>query len=120
MQFDTTDAHLAAAFGNAGVMVVGTPALIGFLETAAAECIVSMLQPGDVSVGTSINVQHLAAAPAHAQIQALAELTERDDRKVRFLVELRWGEIVVMHGVHERRIVNLARFMSKLEKDRAR
>ncbi len=71
------------------------------------------------SVGTSINVQHLAAAPAHAQIQAAAELNERDDLKVSFSVEPCWGEIVVMRGCHERRIVNLARFISKLEKDHA-
>lgn len=116
MLFDTTDAHLAAAFGNAGVRVVGTPALIGFLESAAAECIASMLQAGDVSVGTAIDVQHLAAAPPRAQIQAVAELLDRDDRKLRFSVELRWNEIIVMRGFHERRIVDLARFMGKLEK----
>ncbi len=116
MVFNTADEHLAAAFGNAGVTVVGTPALVGFLETAAAECIISLLRPGDVSVG---NVQHLAAAPAHAQIQAVAEVVECQDRKVSFSVELRWREIVVMHGFHERRIVNLARFMARLEKDLA-
>ncbi len=112
--FNTTRANLAAAFGNAGVNVVGTPALIGFLETAAAGCIVSLLQDGDASVGTSINVQHLAAAPAFAKIEAMVELVARDENRLKFAVELRWGGTVVMRGSHERRIVNLARFMARL------
>jgi predicted thioesterase len=115
MVFNTTEADLAAAFGNAGVRVVGTPALIGFLETAAAKCVAELLQPGDASVGTAINVQHLAAAPAFARIQAMAELVARENNRVSFSVQLRWGEIVVMRGSHERRIVNLARFMARLE-----
>jgi len=84
--FNTTGADIAVAFGNVVVNVVGTPALIGFLETAAAACIVSLLQDRDASIGTAINVQHLAAAPAFTKIQAMAELVTRDENRLEFAV----------------------------------
>ena len=56
----TTDQHTAAAFGNTGVHVIGTPALIGFLETASADCAKPLIGEGDATVGTMVAVRHLA------------------------------------------------------------
>ena len=110
----TTPAHSAAAFGNKGVEVVGTPALIGFLETAAAECSQHLLKPGRVTVGTEINVRHLSAAPAGAAITANASLRDKDGQRLGFDVEVRWGETILMKGKHERMIVELDRFLQRL------
>lgn len=110
----TTDQHTAAAFGNDGVNVIGTPALIGFLETAAARCAQHLLGPGDATVGTTINVRHLAAAPAGELIEAKAALTAVDGRRLSFEIEALWGDIVLMQGTHERVIVALERFLVRL------
>lgn len=110
----TTERDSAEAFGNPGVRVVATPALIGFLETAAHRCLESVYEPGEGSVGTHVDVRHLAAAPAGATIDAAAEVTTVEGRRIRFAVMARWGEAVLMQGTHERAVVDLARFLARL------
>ena len=110
----TTERDSAEAFGNPGVPVVATPALIGFLETAAHRCLDGAYEPGEGSVGTHVDVRHLAAAPAGATIEASAEVTVIDGRRIRFAVAARWGDTLLMQGTHERAVVDLARFMARL------
>ena len=112
--FLTTERDSAAAFGNAGVTVVGTPALIGVLETAAARCAAPLLEAGEATVGTMVNIRHLAAAPTGARIEARARLSGREGRRLTFEVDLRWGEVLLMSGTHERAVVDLARFLARL------
>jgi len=110
----TTERDSAEAFGNPGVRVVATPALIGFLETAAHRCLERAYDAGEGSVGTHVDVRHLAAAPAGATIEAAAEVTSVDGRRVRFAVAARWGDTLLMEGIHERAVVDLARFLARL------
>jgi len=109
-----TERDSAEAFGNPGVRVVATPALIGFLETAAHRCLEMAYAPGEGSVGTHVDVHHLAAAPAGATIEVAAEVTAVDGRRVRFAVAARWGDTLLMQGTHERAVVDLARFLARL------
>ena len=111
---DTEYRHTAEAFGNDGVRVVGTPALIGFLETAAGRILRRHQDDGDVSVGTSVDVRHLAAAPEGATITATAEVVAVDGDRIEFAVEARHGERVLMTGHHGRAIVTFDRFMRGL------
>jgi predicted thioesterase len=111
----TTPGDSAEAFGNPGVRVVGTPALIGFLETAAHRCLETAYEPGEGSVGTHVDVRHLAAAPDGAEIESTAEVIRVAGRRVRFAVAARWGETLVMEGTHERAVVDLARFLAKVQ-----
>ncbi len=104
----------AEAFGNRGVPVVGTPALIGFLETAADRCLKPFYEAKEGSVGISIDVAHLAPAPENAAIEARAEVVAVEGRKLRFAVEARHGQILLMKGFHERIVVDLERFLAKL------
>jgi predicted thioesterase len=104
----------AEAFGNAGFRVVGTPALIGFLETAADRCLAPCYEGREGSVGTSIEVAHLAAAPEGSTLEASAEVVSIDGRKVRFAIEAKRGEVALMKGFHERLVVDLDRFLAKL------
>jgi fluoroacetyl-CoA thioesterase len=104
----------AEAFGNAGVPVVGTPALVGFLETAADRCLRPAYEGKEGSVGTTIDVAHLAPAPENASIEARATVLSVDGRKVRFAVEVLRDETVLMKGFHERAVVDMERFLAKL------
>ncbi len=104
----------AEAFGNAGVPVVGTPALVGFLETAAERCLKPFYEGKEGSVGTTIDVAHLAPALENATLEAHAEVVRVEGRKVRFAVEARLGETVLMKGFHERAVVDLQHFLAKL------
>ena len=65
----------AESFGNAGVDVVATPALIGFLEQAAGRALKAYMSPDEVTLGTMIDVQHLGAAPVGAAIDCTARVT---------------------------------------------
>lgn len=60
----------AAAIGNAGVRVVSTPALVGWLEQASHLAIESAFQPGEVSLGTVVDVEHLAPALPGREVRA--------------------------------------------------
>jgi len=105
----------AASFGNTGVEVVATPALIGFLEQAAGGALRPFMAPGEVTVGTMVDVQHLGAAPVGATIECHARVTAVDDRRITFAVEARWDDRVLMKGRHGRAIVDGPRFFQGLK-----
>lgn len=108
---DTEYRHTAEAFGNTGVRVIGTPALIGFLESAAGRILRRHEEDGEVSVGTTVDVRHLAAAPEGATITATAEVVAVDGNRIDFAVEARHGTRVLMSGRHGRAVVTFDRFM---------
>jgi fluoroacetyl-CoA thioesterase len=111
---ETTHAHTADAIGNRGVRVVATPVLIGFLETAALECIKPFLDEGESSVGTFVNVRHLAAVPERAFVEAAASVTAVKGRQIEFAVSAKWNDKLHMEGAHGRAVVTLARFLERL------
>jgi fluoroacetyl-CoA thioesterase len=111
---ETTHAHTADAYGNKGVTVVATPVLIGFLETAAHGCIEPFFDEGEGSVGTFVNVRHLAAAPQGALVEAVATVAEVKGKQIEFAVAAKWNETVLMEGTHGRAVVHLARFLERL------
>ena len=67
--------------------VYGTPLMIYLMEVTAAEAIQKYLPEGWVSVGVSVNVEHLAATPTGLTVTATAEVISVDDRTVTFAVE---------------------------------
>ena len=109
----TTVAHTASAAGNPGVHVVSTTSLILFLEMAAHELIVPAFEPGEGSVGTKVDIEHLAACKAGATVVAEAIVATVDGRRIVFDVAARAGDRLLMRGRHERVIVDLDRFLKK-------
>jgi len=121
MEFSTTvdesDTARAAA-GDSLPPVLSTPKLIGLLERAAHEALLPHLADGQGSVGSLVNVRHLAATPVGMQVRIRAELLEVDGRRVRFKVEA-WDAVdKIAEGEHERFIIDKARFNERLEKKR--
>jgi fluoroacetyl-CoA thioesterase len=113
-RIEVVHAHTAEAFGNKGVTVLATPMLIGFLEGASHQAIEPYLEPGEGSVGTLVNVRHLAAAPIGALVEVSAKVSTVKGRLIEFAVEAHWNEILLMIGVHGRAVIDLARFRRKL------
>jgi predicted thioesterase len=113
----TTVVHenTAAAVGAGGVEVFGTPMMIALMENAAWRAVASSLEEGDVTVGTVVNVRHLAATPLGQQVRATAELIEIDGRRLVFKVEAHDEKRKIGEGQHERFIVNLERFMKRID-----
>ena len=71
------------------------------------------LEEGYVTVGTLVNVRHLAATPLGQQVRATAELVEIDRRRLVFKVEAYDEQQKIGEGFHERFIVHLERFLQK-------
>lgn len=103
-------------FGNAGATVFATPALVSLLEETAIGCVAPTLAEGQATVGTRVDVQHLAATPVGLTVTARAELIEIDGRHLVFKVEARDDVEQIATGTHERFIISsLAKFLARAQ-----
>jgi fluoroacetyl-CoA thioesterase len=96
--------------GSGKIKVLATPVMIMLLEEAALNAVEGLLSPGYQTVGTHLDVSHIAATPVGMRVDAHAELTAVDGRKLSFRV---WAEDEVERigeGTHERIIVEVERF----------
>jgi predicted thioesterase len=107
--------NTAAHFGAGGVHVFGTPMMIGLMENAAFSAVQPLLPEGQSSVGTRVDITHLAATPIGMTVTATAELLEVDGRRLVFRVEARDEKELIGEGQHERFIITLDRFLSRVE-----
>lgn len=108
------DAHLASAVGSGLVRVFSTPMLVALMESAAVNALAPVLTAGHTSVGTRIDVRHLAATPPGMRVTAFARLVEVTGRVLVFEVWADDARERVGSGRHERAIVDQARFEQKV------
>lgn len=106
--------HAADHLGSGGVPVLATPMLVAFLERASRDAVQPHLPAGWTTVGTLVNIRHLAATPVGLKVTARSTLTEVDGRRLVFAVEAYDEKEKVSEGVHERFIINAERFLSKV------
>jgi len=105
--------------GMEGARVLSTPHMIGFMERTCRNTVLPLLDPGYDTVGTHVNVAHLAAAPMGTTVTFRAEVTKVGERRVEFRVEA-WDETEkIGEGTHERAIVNVAKFATKMAAKKA-
>jgi fluoroacetyl-CoA thioesterase len=104
----------AHAMGNRGVHVLATPFLIGLLENAGAAVLRPAFVAGGGSVGTMVEMRHLAATPEGMTVRARATLLETDGKRFLFAVEAWDDKEKVAEGRHERYLVgDIEKFMSR-------
>jgi predicted thioesterase len=108
-----TDGNTAQSLGSGGLPVYATPAMIALMEGAAVNAVNRLLPPGWSTVGTGLEVKHLAATPAGLGVRAAAELLEIDGRRLRFRVEAFDSVDRIGEGYHDRFIVENERFLKK-------
>ena len=116
---DMTPPHLRAE----PVRVLATPEMVRIVELTAIQAVQPHLKPGQTTVGTRIDLTHLAATPEGMTVTATVELTAVDRRRLSFKVEVHDELDTVGEGTHERFIVDPEqrgpRLTAKLEKWRA-
>jgi fluoroacetyl-CoA thioesterase len=95
----------ADAMGNRGVKVLATPFLVGLLENACHAVLGPHLTGGAGTVGSMIEMRHLAATPVGMNVRAKATLLETDGRRYLFAVEAWDDKDKIAEGRHERVIV---------------
>jgi fluoroacetyl-CoA thioesterase len=98
--------------------VFGTPFMIFLMEVAASNAIQALLPPGWVSVGTEVNVKHLAATPVARTVTATAKVESVRDGLVTFFVEAHDGVEQIGVGTHVRAAIDLPRFERRLQAKR--
>ena len=108
--------HTAPSIGSGKVRVLATPVMINLIEAAALDAIERLLPPGYQSLGTHLDVHHVAATPVGMKVRATAVVVSVQDRKVSFKVEAKDQVDVIGHGTHERVVVNVAKFDQRVQK----
>ena len=108
-----TESNTALSVGSGSLKVYATPAMLALMEKAACEAIKDLLNDGETTVGTNLNVNHVAATPVGMTVSATAELVERDGRKFVFKVTASDESGLIGEGSHERFCVLADRFTEK-------
>jgi fluoroacetyl-CoA thioesterase len=111
-----SDENTAVKFGSGSVTVFATPAMIGLMEKAAINAVDALLPPGFATVGTHLDVKHLAATPLKMMITAKAELIEINESKLQFKVEAFDEVEKIGEGLHTRYIIKLEKFLDRTNK----
>ena len=107
------ESKLACNVGSGSVEVYATPMMIALIENCAAACVQSELPEGDTTVGTLINVSHVAATPCGMNVTATATLTAIDGRMLTFHVKAEDKCGLIGEGEHQRVIVHTDKFNAK-------
>jgi predicted thioesterase len=100
--------------GDGEARVLSTPHLILWLEITARNAVKPYLAEGYESVGTEVNIRHLAPTPIGMTVTFVARVTEVEGSRVRFDLVARDEKEIVAEGTHERFIVHVPRFAAKL------
>jgi len=108
--------HTAPRVGSGAIHVLATPVMINLFEAAALEAFESLLPPGYQSLGTVLNVRHIAATPVGMRVVAVASVTRVEGRTIHLALEARDEKEVIGDGTHERVVVNVARFDERVQK----
>lgn len=110
-----TEEKLAKNVGTGLVRVYATPQMIALIEKTAVLSVEPYLEDGQSTVGTLVNVTHCAATPAGMKVHAETELVEVDRRKLTFKVSAYDERGLIGEGVHERFIIDIAKFQAKAD-----
>jgi predicted thioesterase len=108
--------HTAPRVGSGKIHVLATPVMINVIEAAALAAIEHLLPPGHQSLGTVLNVRHIAATPVGMRVKASAFVTGVSGRTVSFRVEARDEKELIGDGTHERVVVNVAKFDQRVQR----
>lgn len=108
--------HTAPRVGSGKVHVLATPVMINLIEAAALAAIEHLLPAGHQSLGTRLDVRHIAATPVGMRVRAFAVVESVSGRTVRFKVEAHDEKELIGDGTHERVAVNVAKFDARVQK----
>jgi predicted thioesterase len=108
--------HTAPRVGSGRVPVLATPVMINVIEAAALAAVEHLLPAGHQSLGIHLDVRHFAATPVGMRVHATAELVALEGRTLTFRVEAHDDKEPIGDGLHQRVVVNVARFDLRLQK----
>lgn len=105
----------APRVGSGRIAVLATPVMINLIEEAALDALEASLPDGKQSLGTHLDVSHIAATPTGMKVVATATIVGIDNRTVDFEVEVEDEEEIIGKGHHTRVVVSAARFQDRVD-----
>lgn len=111
-----TEDNSASALGSGLLEVFATPAMAALIEKTAWMSVDPYMNDGEGTVGTVLNIKHMAATPVGMTVWCESELIEVDKRRLLFRVEVFDAAGKVGEGEHERFVINNEKFMAKAQK----
>lgn len=114
LSFIVGDEDTAAALGSGSLPVLATPRLLAWAEATSVVAIEPLLRSGHTSVGTRVQVEHLAASAVGAQVVVTVTAVYTEPKLVRLSLVARVGARLVATGEITRVVVNEERFMARL------
>ena len=115
VSFTVDRSHSITFTQEAEISVLSTPSLIWFLEQAALQFLEPWLDDQSLSVGTHVDVEHVAPTPVGATVACTARLIYQDGPVYRFSVEARCGDELIAKGLHSRRIIKARQLIKRLQ-----
>ena len=106
-------ADTAQEVGSGSLLVYATPCMVALMEGAACNALEGKLAEGETSVGTRMDVQHLAATPVGMEVRAESRLTAVDGRRLTFEITAFDEAGEIGKATHERVVVKTERIMEK-------
>ena len=114
-EWPVTSADTANAVGSGSLPVLGTPRLLAWLESTTCAVIDPALPEGSTSVGTRVDLEHLAPTAVGGRVTCSAVVTGQTSRAVTFAVMARDDRGAdVARGTIIRVVVDSARFLGRL------
>lgn len=110
-----TAADVASSVGSGTLQVFATPIMVALMEKAAFLSIEPFLERGQSSVGTRINIEHVRSTAMGKKVWAESEVIAVDRRKLSFKVAAYDEKGLIGQGEHERFIIDIEKFLSKVE-----
>jgi fluoroacetyl-CoA thioesterase len=107
--------HTAPRIGSGRVRVLATPVMINLMEAAALDAAESLIPAGHQSLGTRLDVRHIAATPVGMRVRATARLISVEGRSLEFRVEAHDEKDLIGDGTHQRLVVDVARFDQRVQ-----
>ena len=108
-----TEQQTAKYLGSGELAVFATPCMIALMENTAYKSVQPFLDPGQGTVGTLLNVKHLAATPVGMKVRCETRLIEIDRKRLVFEVKAFDACGLIGEGTHERFIIDNQKFMQK-------
>ena len=110
-----TQDKTAKSMGSGALDVFATPCMIALMENTAFESVQAELEEGCGTVGTALNVKHVAATPVGMKVTCDTELIKVDGRALTFLVKAYDACGLIGEGEHERFIISEEKFQAKTD-----
>ncbi len=106
--------HVITFAGDGMPAVLSTPNLIGLIERTARESLQPFLEADERTVGTEIELRHLAPTPQGATVIVTTRVIHTDGREISFQVEARDGQELIARGAHKRAVIRVGGFARRV------